>query len=118
MAQAAADQTWRRRPLWIAKIRGPIVIEDNKCAEDKGAPRQRKEEDEDEENEKEAKDGEGKRGCVLRWPDKAMCSSEVCRARTRAAALARAAAANTKCAEDSSASLEGSKQDKEDKAAA
>ena len=59
-----------------------------------------------------------KRGCVLCWPDKASCSSEICRARTRAAALARAAAANTKCAEDSSASLEGSKQDKEDKAAA
>ena len=59
-----------------------------------------------------------KRGCVLCWPDKAMCSPEVCRARTRAAALARAAAANTrraiegndtKSAEDSSASLEGFK---------
>ena len=63
--EAAAEQTWRRRPLWIAKIRGPIVIEDNKCAEDKGAPRQRKEEEEDEENEEEAKDGEGNRGCML-----------------------------------------------------
>ena len=77
-----------------------------------------RQEDEDEENEEEAKDGEGMRGCVLCWPGKAMCSSEVCRSRTRAAALARGAAANTTCAEDSTASLEGSKQDKEDKAAA
>ena len=57
--KAAADQTRRRRPLWIAKIRRPIVIEDNKCAEDKGAPRQRKEEDEDEENEEATGEGCG-----------------------------------------------------------
>ena len=51
-----------------------------------------------------------KRGCVLCWPDKAMCSSEVCRARTRAAAAHEGndeEGNDTKSAEDSSATFEG-----------
>ena len=45
-----------------------------------------------------SKGDEGKRGCVLCWPDKAMCSSEACCARTTAARAAAAMATRSSAA--------------------